>query len=298
MQVNVVIVTYNRLGLLKKCLDSVNKQTVPINKIFIVNNGSTDGTTEWLSELSNVTVIHQENVGSAGGFNTGMTAAYEDGGDWMWIMDDDVTVAPDCLEQLLKYSHLSQCLNPRKYYADGVEFYWESLLDIDSGNVGQLNNISFKNGKDVCFVNVGCFEGMLLHRDIITAIGVPDKRFFIVYDDTMYGFLASMHTNVAYVKSAVMYTDKVSTGNYESDFYLYYYIRNRHLVKEYIYKYFPRANKRTMNILFNLYVLKKLLLLPLKSRKGIGKKLTTMKVVLKAYNDYRNKRTGRGYLPR
>lgn len=298
MQVNVVIVTYNRLGLLKKCLDSVNKQTVPINKIFIVNNGSTDGTTEWLSELSNVTVIHQENVGSAGGFNTGMTAAYEDGGDWMWIMDDDVTVAPDCLEQLLKYSHLSQCLNPRKYYADGVEFYWESLLDIDSGNVGQLNNISFKNGKDVCFVNVGCFEGMLLHRDIITAIGVPDKRFFIVYDDTMYGFLASMHTNVAYVKSAVMYTDKVSTGNYESDFYLYYYIRNRHLVKEYIYKYFPHANKRTMNILFNLYVLKKLLLLPLKSRKGIGKKLTTMKVVLKAYNDYRNKRTGRGYLPR
>lgn len=298
MQVNVVIVTFNRLGLLKKCLESVRAQTVHLNKIFIVNNGSTDGTKEWLSGLSDVVVIHQDNVGSAGGFGTGMKAAFEDGADWIWVMDDDVMVASDCLEQLMKYSHLSKCLNPRKFFADNVEFEWESLLDIDSGNVGQLKNVSFKNGRDVCFVNVGCFEGMLVHRDIIAKIGVPDKRFFIVYDDAIYGFLASMYTSVAYVKNALIYTDKLSTSTYETDFYLYYYIRNRHLVKEYIHKYFPHANKRTMNILFNLYVLKKLLIFPLKNRKGLASKLTTMKVVLKAYSDYKNKGTGKGYLPR
>ena len=48
-------------------------------------------------------------------------------------------------------------------------------------------------------VQVGCFEGMLIHRDVITKIGFPDKRFFIGGDDTAYGYLASKQTQNIYI---------------------------------------------------------------------------------------------------
>ena len=40
----VVVVTYNRLELLKECLEQVENQTIPAKKVIVVNNASTDGT--------------------------------------------------------------------------------------------------------------------------------------------------------------------------------------------------------------------------------------------------------------
>ena len=88
-------------------------QTRSIDKIIIVDNGSSDGTKEYLSNLKgeNIQIIYQENLGGAGGFHTGLKAAYEQEYDWIWLMDDDVEVASDCLENLLKYSNIVQLYN-------------------------------------------------------------------------------------------------------------------------------------------------------------------------------------------
>ena len=48
MKVNCVIVTYNRLALLKECLAAIEKQTYPIHKVIVIDNCSTDGTKEYL----------------------------------------------------------------------------------------------------------------------------------------------------------------------------------------------------------------------------------------------------------
>ena len=52
-----VIVTYNRLSDLEKCLESLQQQTSPLDAIYVVNNGSTDGTGEWLSRQTGLAVI-------------------------------------------------------------------------------------------------------------------------------------------------------------------------------------------------------------------------------------------------
>ena len=70
----------------------------------VVNNGSTDGITEWLAAQEGLTVINQTNVGGAGGFYTGIQYAYQAGADWIWCMDDEVFPRADCLEQLLPYT--------------------------------------------------------------------------------------------------------------------------------------------------------------------------------------------------
>ena len=101
MKIFAVVVTYNRLALLKKVIDLLKRQTRQLDSIVIVNNGSTDGTKEWLEQEKNITLINQSNSGGAGGFETGVKYAYENEADWIWMMDDDVFPNIDCLEKLL-----------------------------------------------------------------------------------------------------------------------------------------------------------------------------------------------------
>lgn len=68
MNVIAVVVTYNRLELLKRNLSCLRRQTVPLTTLVVVDNGSTDGTGAWLDEQEDVKTIHQTNVGGAGGF--------------------------------------------------------------------------------------------------------------------------------------------------------------------------------------------------------------------------------------
>jgi rhamnopyranosyl-N-acetylglucosaminyl-diphospho-decaprenol beta-1,3/1,4-galactofuranosyltransferase len=52
-----VIVTYNRLNDLKVCVEKVRAQTYKNFDILVVNNGSTDGTTEYLAEQTDIKVL-------------------------------------------------------------------------------------------------------------------------------------------------------------------------------------------------------------------------------------------------
>ena len=75
MNIFAVIVTYNRLDLLKKCIDAVLYQTQKVKKIIVFNN-STDGTQNYLSSLHSeqIYAIHsKKNVGGAGGFFYGIS---------------------------------------------------------------------------------------------------------------------------------------------------------------------------------------------------------------------------------
>ena len=99
MNVVAVVVTYNRRELLKRNLSCLRANR-PVQSIVVVNNGSTDGTTEWLKEQKDLIVIHQENVGGSGGFYRGIQHAFQLGADWIWCMDDDVFPRADCMDRL------------------------------------------------------------------------------------------------------------------------------------------------------------------------------------------------------
>ena len=65
-----IIVTYNRLQLLKGAVNALRNQSCG-STIVVVNNGSTDGTREYLDSQKDLTAIHQDNSGGSGGFFTG-----------------------------------------------------------------------------------------------------------------------------------------------------------------------------------------------------------------------------------
>ena len=88
MKVLTVVVTHNRSKLLDRCLDAINKQSDPTQDLLVINNGSTDDTEELLTK-KNIWFITQENVGSAGGWHSGIKIGLEKGYDACWLMDDD-----------------------------------------------------------------------------------------------------------------------------------------------------------------------------------------------------------------
>ena len=106
MKVNCVVVTYNRLALLRECLAAIEKQTYPIHKVIVIDNCSTDGTEDFLKAYAvrpQFQVIRTEqNIGGAGGFSLGVKTSALGGGDYTWMMDDDTIPSPEALEALMQ----------------------------------------------------------------------------------------------------------------------------------------------------------------------------------------------------
>lgn len=190
-----VIVTYNRLHLLQDAIEALKHQTIE-STILVVNNGSTDGTRAYLDEQHDIIVIHQKNVGGAGGFFTGLKYAAEKGYEFAWIMDDDVLPDKDALRFLLEaYDYLS----PR----EEIGFLCSTVLDAygNVANVPTINTRRTKNGYSAwnkyvkngyVGVSSATFVSVLIPAKIIYSVGLPFKEFFIWGDDTEYTNRISM----------------------------------------------------------------------------------------------------------
>ena len=127
LKIAVVVVTYNRLEYLKQVITGIRLQKTSISEIIVVNNSSTDGTSEWLETQDGLTVITQDNLGGAGGFSTGMKYAYKKQHEWIWIMDDDVVPHKDCLKILLSAFDINTIRSPLRLMSNGIPYKNDTL---------------------------------------------------------------------------------------------------------------------------------------------------------------------------
>lgn len=210
-----VVVTFNRKALLCECLDGLLAQTQPVRHILVIDNASTDGTGDFLAAkgyLANQKIQYVPlltNTGGAGGFHEGMKRAYELDFDWLWLMDDDVEPVPDALERMIQCAPFSQCIQGSKIFFDGESEDWEKWANVSRS--GRRTPAQEPATAPYIRVQTGCFEGMLVSREIVRAIGLPDTRFFIGGDDVAYGYLASHHTEVVFVREPC-FVKKIKKG--------------------------------------------------------------------------------------
>lgn len=205
MSVAAVVVTFNRSALLLECLKGLLAQTRPLDKIFVLDNCSTDDTSVRMTAFC---VDHPQiayrcldvNTGGAGGFAHAMQWAYAEGYDWLWLMDDDVEPYPQGLQNLLAYADRSKCIHGVRTEPDGGVFPWGSHFNESTVDTVPLPRPLPLQPGDAIEINVGCFEGMLVHRDVITQVGFPWPELFITWDDTYFGYCASKVTPVLYVR--------------------------------------------------------------------------------------------------
>lgn len=235
--VSAVVVTYNRHDLLVRCIKCLRGQTVMLDNIIVVNNGSTDGTKEWLDKQNDLDVIHQENVGGSGGFFRGIKHAYESGYDWIWCMDDDVYPEPDCLEKLMKQDNEKTGILCPMRKKEGKTFLSEikkfNLTNpFKSLHVHELTIEDIKS-QDVVGIEGMAFEGPLIKREVVERIGLPNKELFLLYDDSDYsyrtvltGYQVKLVTKAVLNKEKFFADDDRVTQVQKGKWKLYYHIRN------------------------------------------------------------------------
>lgn len=267
-----VVVTFNRKDLLIECLESLKNQSYSLDGIYVIDNASTDGTEtllldkEYIAEIppvnhsttwskcydiknalngNNIELKYirlSRNTGGAGGFYEGVKRAYEDGYDWLWIMDDDSEPVGDALEKLSPYlgeddiSALSGVVTA----PDGEILPHRGYRDFNSFSnyftVKEVDTETIKNQREI-LIDDASFVGILVNRKSIEKIGFPKKELFIYRDDTEYSIrLRNVGRILLITDSVILHKENKSSNNlmgrkirqikYENYWLFYFEIRN------------------------------------------------------------------------
>ncbi len=197
--VAVVIVTYNRADLLVGCLDGLAASTRRPDAVFVVDNASSDHTREVLEgrdDLPLRVVRSEENLGGAGGFHLGVRAAYDAGFDRIWLMDDDVVPAATCLAVLMAHPGpallaVREDRHGRLCEKAAIHFDLRNPFALRPKRASVESTYRTREAMpaEVEVENLA-FEGFLVHRRVVAAVGLPDPGFFIFYDDVDFALRA------------------------------------------------------------------------------------------------------------
>lgn len=212
-----VVVTYNRCTMLERCIHMLLQQATPCD-ILVVDNCSTDATAEFAASLNDSRIRYrrlEQNIGGAGGFNTGMRWAVEAGYSFVWLMDDDCLPAPDALQELLTAD---------KILEGDYGFLCSSVLWTD-GKECRMNRqkiskkcyeyIEKMRNALIC-VEQATFVSLFLQRKTILQAGLPLKEFFIWGDDIEYTRRLSVRMGLPCFlagKSIVTHAMKLNSGS-------------------------------------------------------------------------------------
>ncbi|CCJ66170.1 glycosyltransferase family 2 protein [Leuconostoc falkenbergense] len=184
--VTAVIVTYNRLSLLKDSIEKVLSQdTSALRHLIIVNGASTDGTKEFLDNLSDKRIIVEnldQNLGGSGGFNWGIKQFYQKtADDFVWVMDDDSMPTSTALRKLLTMFELNADAGWGASKVNWIDGEWARMnvpAPADGGKTavyyGDENFVPIKHAT---------FVSTIFKRSLIKTIGLPQKEYFIWGDD-------------------------------------------------------------------------------------------------------------------
>lgn len=260
-----VITTYKRQKLLATLFDSILALEQAPWRIIVVDNEQSDETRGMVEEFetkvndqwgktvvdgdgnqSRVVYAPQtENLGGAGGFSAGVKKAYELGAEWFWVMDDDVAVLPDAIAKLAPWTKRHEVIQGSRFDYDGGPFYWQYDFRIGLGIPNPIAPAAF-GPAGYRVMNTLCFEGGLFSRRVVKQIGLPDPRFFIYWDDTIYGYRASKVTQPIVVPDVILRRTR-EIGNWDiagvrqlnstSDMNRYHIMRNRGYMARYFMVY-------------------------------------------------------------
>jgi len=192
MQIIATVITYNRLALLKECIDALRKQDHPLFKILVINNSSTDGTLEWLQSQPDILFFTFPNTGGAAGFSNGIKKSIENGADWVWLMDDDSIPQPEALRRLVDAIHFSEQQGDHFGYF-GSKVLWTNGTPHPLNIQGKVMSFTPQKiplqqylDKNIIPIKYSSFVSLLLSKEMIEKNGLPYSEFFIWNDDVEY----------------------------------------------------------------------------------------------------------------
>ncbi|WP_394240598.1 glycosyltransferase family 2 protein [Halopseudomonas laoshanensis] len=191
-KVYAVVLTYNRKDLLKRSLDAIFSQTRCCDGVIVIDNASSDGTESMLMQADYPGLqlyVLSHNIGASGGFNAGFRMAFQQGADFVWMMDDDVIAAPDALAQLLEADELLESNSTERAFLLSTAFTESGLITNAPSVDTRRNRIDYESWPltlehGVLPVRRATFVSILVPRATLEEYGLPIASMFIWGEDT------------------------------------------------------------------------------------------------------------------
>jgi N-acetylglucosaminyl-diphospho-decaprenol L-rhamnosyltransferase len=171
--VEIVIPVFNQLACTQICLDSLGRDSTMTPGIIVVDNGSSDGTAEYLAESQALTVVrNSRNRGCAAAWNQGVRACTA---EWIVVLNNDVVVTPGWLEGLLDAAE-----------SEGLDIVTpairEGLLNYDLDSYARQFVANASGAMRHGVADGVCF---MVRRRVFERIGLFDENFRVgVFEDT------------------------------------------------------------------------------------------------------------------
>jgi glycosyltransferase involved in cell wall biosynthesis len=264
--VTVIVPVWNDVHRIKKCVQAIQSQNLDSNfyEVIVVDNSSTDGTFEVLSELSNIIVLNEPSPGSYAARNRALSIAK---GKYVAFTDSDCLPSKNWLDEMLNYYKVDPSIG---LIAGAVDFFIEESSDVETAAIDYESlfsmdqKINAHNGvsitanwfstKKIC-LDFGKFDASLKSGgDHALSKKISDKGFTVIYGRN--AVVAHPRRNISQIisKRKRIVGGKWSTQKSKFKFFGIAYSNFKVLVKRFFYSIFRSklSLKRKVNLCFLL----------------------------------------------
>lgn len=198
-RVFIILLNWNGKKDTLECLASLSKITYSNFQTLVVDNGSSDNSVAALRAAYPLIPILEThaNLGFAGGNNIGIEWVLKHHAEWILLLNNDTTVAPDLLTRFLEASKeqpKAKILGAKIYrYSDPQRIdhlggFWNpKIAEFDSCAYGQLDNPFYSAMQPVDYV---CGAALFMHRSVPQTIGLLEPNYFLFWEETDFCFRA------------------------------------------------------------------------------------------------------------
>jgi GT2 family glycosyltransferase len=235
-KISCIVLSYNGIELTLQCLSSLLEQDYTPLEIIVVDNASQDETVSTIqTQFPEIHLIASKtNLGYTAGNNLGIKAALENGADFVFLVNNDTLLEPDCVTKLMDVFNNKPNVGiagPMVYTFDAGEIISSAGGAIDWIKADSINIGAGEEDKnqyperDVDFIN-GC--GLAVRKQVIQQIGGLDEAYFMYWEETDWCTRAKQAGwEVLFAPTALMRHKAPIDPGVLSPVTIYYMTRNR-----------------------------------------------------------------------
>ncbi|WP_194710984.1 glycosyltransferase family 2 protein [Noviherbaspirillum soli] len=228
-----IVLSFNGKEDTVACLQSLLASPCPGLEVLVVDNASEYGVVDFIKAAcpSAEILCLPENLGWAGGNNTGIQIGLERGFDWICLMNNDLVFPSGQAKALFDtVSDLPACLlHPTIYYWDEPE-----VAQLHPGRDSAPDHAPTGIWHGKTSMNFAYGACLAVHRDVFNSIGLLDERFFLQLEETDFHYRASKQgfNSVCDLGVKVFHKESRAFGGKRVPIKTYYSVRNSLLLSE------------------------------------------------------------------